>query len=152
LDPDQASLHIAKARMRGITPESVMPLSPELRSRIEDTLASHHIALFTKGDPSAPRCGLAAKAVGILRGLVDSYVHVDVLSDPEIREGIKEYGQWPTIPQLYIGGELVGGSDIIEQLLNSGELHELLGLSAPDRSPPTLHLTDKAAEAINRAL
>ncbi|HEX5756653.1 MAG TPA: Grx4 family monothiol glutaredoxin [Arenimonas sp.] len=129
-----------------------MPLSPELRSRIEDTLASHHIVLFMKGDPSAPRCGFSAKAVGILGGLVDSYVHVDVLSDPEIREGIKEYGQWPTIPQLYIGGELVGGSDIIEQLLNSGELHELLGLAAPDRTPPTLHVTDKAAEAIHRAL
>ena len=129
-----------------------MSLSPETRARIEHTLSSNKVVLFMKGDPAAPRCGFSAKAVGILDALAPGYASVDVLADPEIREGIKEYGQWPTIPQLYIGGELVGGSDIIEQLLNSGELHELLGVAAPDRTPPTLSISDKAAEAINRAM
>jgi monothiol glutaredoxin len=83
---------------------------------------------------------------------VPSFGHVDVLSDPEIREGIKAYGQWPTIPQLYVGGELLGGSDIIEQMLNSGELHQALGLAAPDRTPPTIEISPAAAEAIGRAM
>jgi len=129
-----------------------MTLTPELRERIERTLTSNRVVLFMKGTPEQPRCGFSAKAVGILDGLVDGYGHVDVLADSEIREGIKEYGQWPTIPQLYVGGELVGGSDIIEGMLNSGELHELLGLSAPDRTPPTISITPKAAEAIARAM
>jgi monothiol glutaredoxin len=129
-----------------------MPLSPDTRQRIERTLAGNRVVLFMKGDRQSPRCGFSAKAVGILDGLLPDYASVDVLADPEIREGIKEYGQWPTIPQLYVGGELVGGSDIIEGMLNSGELHELLGLSAPDRTPPRISITPKAAEAIARAM
>jgi monothiol glutaredoxin len=127
-------------------------LSPDTRQRIERTLADHRVVLFMKGDRQSPRCGFSAKAVGILDALVPDYATVDVLADAEIREGIKEYGQWPTIPQLYVGSELVGGSDIIEGMLNSGELHELLGLSAPDRSPPTITITPAAAEAIARAM
>ena len=129
-----------------------MSLSPELRQRIETTLSSNRVVLFMKGDPSSPRCGFSAKAVGILDAISPGYASVDVLADPEIREGIKEYGQWPTIPQLYVGGELVGGSDIIEQMLNSGELHEVLGVAAPDRTPPPLTISPAAAEAIRRAL
>ncbi|MBW8312865.1 MAG: Grx4 family monothiol glutaredoxin [Rhizobium sp.] len=129
-----------------------MSLTPETRARIEQILSAHHVVLFMKGNPNAPQCGFSAKAAGILNGLVGAYGHVDVLSDPEIREGIKLYGQWPTIPQLYVGGELLGGSDIIEQMLNSGELHEALGLAAPDRSPPAIEVTPAAAEAIGRAL
>ncbi|MEO8160371.1 MAG: Grx4 family monothiol glutaredoxin [Arenimonas sp.] len=129
-----------------------MPLSPETRARIESTLAANRVVLFMKGDRQGPRCGFSAKAVGILDGLVPDYGTVDVLADADIREGIKEYGQWPTIPQLYVGGELVGGSDIIEGMLNSGELHEILGLAAPTRTPPTLSISAKAAEAITRAM
>ena len=129
-----------------------MTLTPDLRDRIERTLQGNRVVLFMKGDPQSPRCGFSAKAVGILDALVPGYASVDVLSDAEIREGIKEYGQWPTIPQLYVGGELVGGSDIIEQMLNSGELHEVLGVAAPDRTPPTLHISPAAAEAIRRAI
>ena len=129
-----------------------MSLSPDTRARIEGILAANHVVLFMKGNPDMPQCGFSAKAAGILKGLVPSFGHVDVLSDPEVREGIKVFGQWPTIPQLYVGGELLGGSDIIEQMLNSGELHQMLGLPAPDRSPPEIEITPAAAEAISRAL
>ncbi len=129
-----------------------MSLTPDLRERITQLLQSHRVVLFMKGDPGSPRCGFSAKAVGILDALVPGYASVDVLADPEIREGIKEYGQWPTIPQLYVDGELIGGSDIIEQMLNSGELHEVLGVAAPDRTPPTLHISPAAADAIRRAM
>lgn len=127
-------------------------LDPAVRDRIQSLLDTHRVVLFMKGDPSAPRCGFSAKAVGTLSGLDVPFHTVDVLSDPEIREGIKAFGNWPTIPQLYIGAELVGGSDIIEQIANSGELHELLGLPAPDRSVPTIHISSAAAEVINRAV
>ena len=129
-----------------------MSLDPAVRSRIETLLTTNKVVLFMKGRPGAPQCGFSAKACGILDALVGEYAHVDVLQDPEIREGIKAYGSWPTIPQLYVDGELVGGSDIIEETLNSGELHQLLGLPTPDRTPPQLHVTDAAAEAIRNAM
>jgi monothiol glutaredoxin len=129
-----------------------MTLTPELRQRIEATLQSHRVVLFMKGSPAQPRCGFSAKAAGILDGLLAGYGHVDVLADPEIREGIKEYGQWPTIPQLYVGGELLGGSDILEQMHNSGELHAALGVPGSDRTPPHIEVTPAAAEAIGRAM
>ena len=129
-----------------------MSLDPALRSRIESLLQSNRVVLFMKGEPRAPQCGFSAKAVGALSSLDIDYAHVDVLSDPEIREGIKQYGDWPTIPQLYVGGELVGGSDIIEQMVNSGELHSLLGLPAPDRTPPSITITPAAVGMLRDAL
>ena len=129
-----------------------MSLDPAVRARIEGLLADNRVVLFMKGRPEAPQCGFSAKACGILSSLVDEYAHVNVLEEPELREGIKAYGSWPTIPQLYVNGELVGGSDIIEQTLNSGELHRLLGLPEPDRTPPTLNITDAAADAIRAAM
>ena len=127
-------------------------MNPETRTRIEQILAAHPVVLFMKGSPKAPQCGFSAKAVGILDGLVPGYAHFDVLMDPEIREGIKEFGNWPTIPQLYVGGELLGGSDIIGQMHDSGELNAALGLPPPDRTPPTLEISERAAEAIRGAL
>jgi monothiol glutaredoxin len=129
-----------------------MSLSPALRERIESLLAANQVVLFMKGSPQAPRCGFSAKAAGILDGLIGSYHTVDVLADPEIREGIKVFGSWPTIPQLYVKGELVGGSDIIESMLNDGQLHQLFGLPAPDRTPPTIHISARAAEMIGNAM
>ncbi len=129
-----------------------MSLDPAVRSRIESLLQSNRVVLFMKGEPNAPQCGFSAKASGALSALLPGgYAHVDVLSDPEIREGIKAYGQWPTIPQLYIGGDLVGGSDIIEQMVNSGELHGVLGLPAPDRSPPPVTVTPAAVAMLRDA-
>ena len=129
-----------------------MSLDPALRARIETLLAANPVVLFMKGDPRAPACGFSSKAVGALDAAGASYAHVNVLTDPEIREGIKAYGDWPTIPQLYIGGELVGGSDIILQMAASGELHAALGLPAPDRSPPAITITPAAAAMLQQAI
>ena len=127
-------------------------LSPELRQRIDTLLTSNAVVLFMKGSPAQPSCGFSSKASGILNELIGNYAHIDVLADDEIREGIKIYGQWPTIPQLYVGGELIGGSDIIDQMFNSGELHEVLGVPAPIRITPRLNLTPAAAQAIRQAM
>ena len=129
-----------------------MSLDPALRSRIESLLAANPVVLFMKGEPRAPQCGFSSKAVAALDATGATYAHVDVLADPEIREGIKAYGDWPTIPQLYIDGELVGGSDIILQMVNSGELHAALGLPAPDRTPPNIRITPAALAMIRNAI
>ena len=129
-----------------------MSLDPAVRQRIETLLHANRVVLFMKGAPEAPQCGFSAKASGLLNDLGVDYAHVDVLSDADIREGIKAYGDWPTIPQLYIGGELVGGSDIVEQMANSGELHAALGLPAPDRTPPAVTLTASAVRMLRDAI
>ncbi|MEN1958028.1 Grx4 family monothiol glutaredoxin [Luteimonas changyuni] len=129
-----------------------MSLAPELRQRIDDLLQANRIVLFMKGDPQAPQCGFSSKAVAALTSLDVPYAHVNVLADGEIREGIKAYGNWPTIPQLYIGGELVGGSDIIEQMANSGELHAAVGLPPPDRTPPAITITPAAHPMLRKAI
>lgn len=129
-----------------------MSLDPAVRARIDALLQANRVVLFMKGVPGAPQCGFSAKATGILDGLGVTYQGVNVLADGEIREGIKAYGNWPTIPQLYVGGELIGGSDIIEGLLNSGELHGVLDLPPPDRSVPSISITPAAADAIRSAM
>ena len=129
-----------------------MSLDPALRSRIESILNANRVVLFMKGQPSMPQCGFSAKAVGALQDLGVEFDHVNVLADAEIREGIKAYGEWPTIPQLYIDGELIGGSDIILQMAGSGELSSVLGLAAPDRTPPRITVTPAAVEMLRGAL
>lgn len=129
-----------------------MNLAPETRTRIEALLSNNPVVLFMKGSPNAPRCGFSAAASGMLNELLPAYASVDVLEDPDIREGIKAYGNWPTIPQLYVNGELVGGSDIIQSMYNSGELHDLFGVAKPDRTPPQIAISDRAAAEIRKAL
>ena len=129
-----------------------MSLDPAVRARIESLLAANPVVLFMKGNPRAPQCGFSAKTVAALGTTGATYAHVDVLADPEIREGIKAYGDWPTIPQLYIGGELVGGCDIVVQMAGSGELHAALGVSAPDRTPPQINITPAAAAMLKQAI
>ncbi|MBD8636148.1 Grx4 family monothiol glutaredoxin [Stenotrophomonas sp. 169] len=129
-----------------------MSLDPALRSRIDTILANDRVVLFMKGQPAMPQCGFSAKAVGALQDLGVEFGHVNVLADQDIREGIKQYGDWPTIPQLYIDGELVGGSDIILQMASSGELSSVLGLAAPDRTPPSITVTPAAVEMLKGAL
>ena len=94
--------------------------------RIKSIIASGDVVLFMKGVPAAPQCGFSAAVVQILSGLGVPYKSVDVLSDPQVREGIKEFSNWPTIPQLYVKGEFLGGSDIVREMFQAGELAALL--------------------------
>ncbi|WP_049622206.1 Grx4 family monothiol glutaredoxin [Frateuria defendens] len=127
-----------------------MSLDSATRDRIATLLKDHRVVLFMKGTRHQPMCGFSAAATNTLNELLPDYHTVNVLEDPAIREGIKAYGDWPTIPQLYVDGELVGGADIIRQMYTSGELHQLFGATPPDRTPPEITITDKAAEAIRQ--
>jgi monothiol glutaredoxin len=100
----------------------------------------------------APQCGFSAATIGNLDSLSPDYTTVNVLEDQEIREGIKTFSNWPTIPQLYVNGEFMGGSDIAKQMFNTGELHQVLGLEEPDRTPPQITVSDAAAATILGAL
>jgi monothiol glutaredoxin len=125
-----------------------MALNEDTRERIESYIQGNDVVLFMKGNRSMPQCGFSGKVVQILDSLVQDYATIDVLSDPDIREGIKEYSAWPTIPQLYLKGEFVGGCDVITELYATGELHRQLGLEAPERKIPTVRISDAAAARI----
>ena len=99
----------------------------EATQRIDDIVKQNDIVLFMKGTELFPQCGFSSRAVAILDRLGAKYETVDVLQDPEIRAGIKDYSDWPTIPQLYVRGEFVGGSDIMMEMFESGELQQLIG-------------------------
>jgi monothiol glutaredoxin len=102
----------------------------EPASRSAEIVKADDIVHFMKGTALFPQCGFSSRAVAILDHLGATYQTVDVLQDPEIRQGIKEYSDWPTIPQLYVNGEFVGGSDIMMEMFESGELQELLAAKA----------------------
>jgi monothiol glutaredoxin len=97
-----------------------------IQDRIKQQLQDNKVVLYMKGNPTFPQCGFSGKAVHILKQCGTDYLAVNVLEDAEIRQGIKEYGNWPTIPQLYINSELIGGSDIMTELFDNGELQKLL--------------------------
>ncbi len=117
-----------------------------VQQEIDELVKSNDIVLFMKGNPQMPQCGFSATVVGILEDVLDEYHTVDVLSRPEIRSGIKEYTQWPTVPQLYVKGEFVGGCDIITEMANSGELYDTLGVELPEVSEPSITITDSARD------
>ena len=98
--------------------------------KIEEIVRGDDIVLFMKGTELFPQCGFSSRAVAILEHLGVPFKTVDVLQDPEIRQGVKDYSDWPTIPQLYVKGEFVGGSDIMMEMFESGELKELVGAPA----------------------
>jgi monothiol glutaredoxin len=103
----------------------------DVKERIKQTVTSHPVVLFMKGTPQFPQCGFSMNAVQILQACGVKQLHtVNVLEDDEVRQGIKDYANWPTIPQLYVNGEFVGGSDIMREMFQSGELHKLLGVTA----------------------
>jgi monothiol glutaredoxin len=102
----------------------------EAKERIDALVKANDIVLFMKGTVLFPQCGFSSRAVAILDHLNAQFETVDVLQDQEIRQGIKEYSDWPTIPQLYVKGEFVGGSDIMMEMFESGELQELVGAKA----------------------
>jgi len=99
----------------------------DIQQRIKEQVESNPVVLFMKGTPQMPQCGFSALAVQALQACgVTSFASVNVLADPEIRQGIKEFANWPTIPQLYVNGEFVGGADILREMYQSGELQKLL--------------------------
>ena len=105
-------------------------MTDDARSRIDSTVKASDVVLFMKGTALFPQCGFSSRAVAILDHLGVPFETVDVLQDQEIRAGIKEYSEWPTIPQLYVKGEFVGGSDIMMEMYQSGELQQVLGTTA----------------------
>lgn len=122
------------------------------RQKIEEDVKSNDVVLFMKGTPQAPRCGFSATVAGILDELVGKYKTVDVLADGKLREGIKEFSDWPTIPQLYVKGQFVGGCDIVREMYENGELHETLGLQLEAADPPRISLSAGAQSALTEAL
>ena len=99
----------------------------DTQGRIKQQVTTHPVVLYMKGTPQFPQCGFSAAAVQVLEACgVEEFYSVNVLEDPEIRQGIKEYANWPTIPQLYVNGEFVGGADIVREMYQSGELQKLL--------------------------
>jgi len=100
------------------------------RERIDGIVRDNDIVLFMKGSELFPQCGFSSRAVAILDHLGVPFKTVDVLQDPDIRQGVKEYSDWPTVPQLYVKGQFVGGSDIMMEMFESGELQQLVGAPA----------------------
>ncbi|MCS5636029.1 MAG: Grx4 family monothiol glutaredoxin [Myxococcota bacterium] len=122
-----------------------------VRSEIDKLVQGHPVMLFMKGNRQAPQCGFSAKVCSILDNYLDDYQTLDVLQNGEIREAIKAYSSWPTIPQLYVAGEFVGGCDIITEMADSGELFDALGVDRPETIVPDIHVSDDAAEALRQA-
>ena len=106
-----------------------------IRDAIQKAIDDHEVILFMKGTPDAPACGFSARTVGALQALGAPFAAVDVLPDPRIRQELSAISSWPTIPQLFVGGELVGGCDIVTEMYETGELAQALGVDAPDAAP-----------------
>ncbi|MDR7157194.1 monothiol glutaredoxin [Sphingobium xenophagum] len=101
-------------------------MTDAVHQRIADLVGAHDVVLFMKGTPLFPQCGFSSRAIAILEHLGVAYDTVDVLQDQAVRQGIKAFSDWPTIPQLYVKGEFVGGSDIMMEMYEAGELHQLM--------------------------
>ncbi len=106
-----------------------------IRDAVAGAIAENHTILFLKGTPDAPACGFSARTVAALQALEAPFAAVDVLPDPRIRQELSAISQWPTIPQLFVDGELVGGADIVAEMYETGELSTVLGLEAPQDAP-----------------
>ena len=107
----------------------------QISAAIQEAIAENEVLLFMKGTPEAPRCGFSARTVATLEALGKPFAAVDILPDPRIRQELSALSNWPTIPQLFVRGELVGGCDIVTEMYESGELAEALGVEAPEDAP-----------------
>jgi monothiol glutaredoxin len=107
----------------------------QIRDAIQEAISENEVILFMKGTPEAPRCGFSARTVAALEALGAQFAAVDILPDPRIRQELSALSNWPTIPQLFVRGELVGGSDIVAEMYESGELAETLGIAPPSDAP-----------------
>ena len=119
-----------------------MTESSAIRTAIEQAISEHEVILFMKGTPEQPRCGFSARTVAVLEALGTPFAAVDILPDPRIRQELSAISNWPTIPQLFHKGELIGGCDIITEMYETGELADQLGVTPPAAAP------DEAPEAI----
>lgn len=124
-----------------------MALSETLRKQLSELVEGNRVVLFMKGNRQRPQCGFSAQVVQILDELLPSYETIDVLQSPELRDGIKEFSQWPTIPQLYVGGQFIGGCDIVGEMNASGELQKLIGAEVSEPKTPTITVSEAAARA-----
>jgi monothiol glutaredoxin len=111
-------------------------MSNPIRDEISKAISEHEVILFMKGRPEQPMCGFSARTVAALDALGASYAAVDILPDPRIRQELSAISNWPTIPQLFVNGELVGGCDIVTEMFESGELAETLGVEQPAAAEP----------------
>src|SRR5437867_7505239 len=129
-----------------------MPLDPQVRQKIDQMVTSDAVVLFMKGTKSFPQCGFSASVVNILNTLIPKFATVNVLSDPDVRGGMKDYSDWPTFPQLFIKGEFVGGADIVRQMFETGELEKKLGDLVAPAKVPQLVVSARAAQELSAAL
>jgi monothiol glutaredoxin len=118
-----------------------------MRDAIQSAISENPVILFMKGTPDQPACGFSARTVAILQSLGQPFAAVDILPDPRIRQELSALSNWPTIPQLFVGGELVGGCDIVTEMYQSGELHQVLGLenAEPAETEPEVPAVQEAA-------
>jgi monothiol glutaredoxin len=107
-----------------------------LRDEIQKAISENHVILFMKGTPNQPACGFSARTVAVLQSVGEPFAAVDILPDPRIRQELSALSNWPTIPQLFVDGELIGGADIVAEMYQSGELHEALGVEATPADAP----------------
>src|SRR5689334_16009976 len=129
-----------------------MTLEPQIKQKIDQLVGSDSVVLFMKGTRSFPQCGFSASVVNILNTLIPKYATVNVLADPDVRGGMKEYSDWPTFPQLFIKGEFVGGADIVRQMFETGELEKKLGNLVAPAKPVALTISARAAQELSAAL
>src|SRR5215468_8644769 len=129
-----------------------MTLDPETRKKIEQLVTSDPVVLFMKGSRSFPQCGFSASVVNILNTLIPKYTTVNILSDADVRTGMKEFSDWPTFPQLFIRGEFVGGADIVRQMHESGDLEKKLGELVAPAKVPSVTVSPRAAQELAEAL
>ena len=115
---------------------STPPEPTSLREAIEQAISGNEVILFMKGTPEQPMCGFSARTAAALQALGTPFAAVDILPDPRIRQELSAVSQWPTIPQLFVKGELVGGCDIVMEMYESGELADTLGVEAPEDAAP----------------
>lgn len=124
-------------------------MEAELKREIEDLIQNNSVVLFMKGSKSFPQCGFSATVVGILRDAgVKEFKDINILQRTDLRDGMKEFTNWPTFPQLYVKGQFVGGCDIVKELHANGEIYEVLGQPKPEVKPPAIRITNTARDAI----
>ena len=128
------------------------PETNELRDAITSAIADNPVILFMKGNPDAPACGFSARTVAVLNQIDTAFAAVDILPDPRIRQELSAVSGWPTIPQLFVDGELVGGADIVAEMYESGELQQLLGVEAEPTTVAEPTPTDPAPLTIENRL